>query len=258
MKKMSRVCHNVRFTEVIKELYFLTVFGGYIFLSLFRKVQPRPAGEKRAVVMLAGFLSPPLLWRKMAARLHALGHPVYAPDLHLQLGDAEHNARKLERYLKEHDIRDAWFLAHSLAGLIAASLNAGARKRFQKIFLMGVPLRGTRLALLFPCLSLVRQGIPGSRYLKSIEGHFDHDPGVRCIYAAVDDIILPNASVRLFRKDDLLFPHFGHLNMFMSRESFDFVADLLAQEEKQLPAVRGKKKQGKRVGNQRSKKQKES
>ena len=230
------------FLEILHETmgYVLALF--YIPLGIFFRLPDMTEGEKNPVILIPGILGSSLMFGSLRRKLVKKGYPVYIPKLAYQTGSFDDNARRLEQFILDNNLRDIYFIGQSSGGLIITQMGYKGRDRIKKFFAISTPFHGTLLALLFYFLPAGRQLLTGSSFLKKNEINFMTFPNLQCLYSRFDLVIIPGFQGRLGRNDDTEYPGFGHINLVMSPGGVNFILEKLELEDnKQKKQIATKK-----------------
>jgi pimeloyl-ACP methyl ester carboxylesterase len=224
------------FLQIITETFFLLKSAIYTILGFFIKPSDHPEGENNPVILIPGLMGSQFVWSKLRRKLISEGFPVYVPHLNFQLGSFENNGRKLEEFILEKNLKNAYIIAHSSGGMIATQMGYRGRDRVKKLFAVSVPFHGSLLAIFIFFIPAGRQLIPWSTFIKNNDINFKTFSNLQSLYSRFDLTIIPGFQARLGRNDDVEFDGIGHLNIFMSKPGVEFLLNLLRLEESKEPA----------------------
>ncbi|PJZ68775.1 alpha/beta hydrolase [Leptospira perolatii] len=219
----------------IAEFYYRLFYLACNLLGIFIKVPDHIEGFKRPIVLVTGFLGRPLTWNNMRKHLIELGHPVYTVDLGFQVGNIRKKSKQLEQFLIERKIKDCYLVCHSMGGLIAAGLTYKGRDRVRKVYLVGSPIHGTRLAYIGPMFIACWQMMPGSKIVKEVIETYSKYHNVQAVFTKGEEIVLPWQSSRLGNHDDVEVPEYGHINLVLGPLGIECIGSLVTSEEKKDP-----------------------
>ncbi|MDH4199918.1 MAG: alpha/beta hydrolase [Spirochaetia bacterium] len=217
--------------EITKEIFSYLLAAGYTILGVFIRPENTTSGDKNPVILLSGIMGTPLVWSKLRRRLVKEGYPVYIPWLSFQTASAQSNAKKLEQFILENNLRDIYIIGHSAGGIIATQMGYKGRDRIKKLFAISTPFHGTLLALLVFFIPAGRQLICRSSFLRNNEVNFMTFPNLQCIFSRFDLLIFPGFQGKLGRNDDIEYPGLGHLNVIMNSAGINFIMDKLEIED---------------------------
>ncbi len=220
------------FLDLVIEFYYILENIVLTIAGIFIVPKDCTEGDKRPVVMIPGFGGSRLTMHKWGKHLNALGYPTYYPQLYFQLPSLHKNMRRLEKYLVDKNLKDCYIAAHSMGGLIAASLGHEGNRYVRKIFSVSSPFRGTYLGAALFFIPSGRQVIPNSRYMKMHREGFLGNSKIQYIYAKADPVICPAEKNRLGKKTDMLSPFLGHFRTCISTKGVEFLVEIISEEDK--------------------------
>ncbi|MDH4263819.1 MAG: alpha/beta hydrolase [Spirochaetia bacterium] len=223
------------FTETFNS-FLVLLYGvvGFIY-----RLPESPEGDRNPVILIPGLFESPFVFLKLRRQLIKKGHPVYIPWLAYQLSRFEKNARILEQYILDNNLRDIYIIGHSAGALIGTQMGYKGRDRIKKFFAVSAPFYGTILAFLIYFLPAGRQLFKGSSFLKNNEINFKTFSNLQCLYSRFDLLIIPGFQGRLGRNDDMEYSGLGHFNIIMRNDGVRFIMEQLEREgnkeEKLMP-----------------------
>lgn len=195
------------------------------------------------VVVLHGFASPRVMMRPLAKHLaHALGRPVWRPQLGAGLLDIRDDAmqlqEELEVLLRECGAPCVDLVGHSMGGLVATYLlkYLDLGTRVCRVVTLGTPHRGTPaagpgvalLGLISPALS---QMVPRSDLLAALAVQPVPRGCELVSVAGSDDLLVPPRCAEVAPGPgqwNALVPGVDHFGLSHGRTSLAFIARLLA------------------------------
>lgn len=195
--------------------------------GLIKRPKDSPSGAKAPFILVPGFGANSLTMEPIARRLIQAGHPVYHARLNGQLGKIEKNMRRLEDLILQNNIQNGYIFAHSMGGIISASLGHAGKNRIRKIFTLSTPFFGTYFGLFVLLAPAARQTLPISHFLRARREMFLMEKKIQYIYADLDPIVCPTEKMRLGRKDDIHSPYPGHLRTAISDKGVDFLMKVI-------------------------------
>ncbi len=219
----------------LAEIYHHIYYFFTHILGIFIELPHHTEGHKRPIVCVSGFLGRGLAWYSMRKHLVSLGHPVYVVPLGFQTGNIRKKSKILENFLIENNIKDCYLICHSMGGLIAAGLSYKGRDRVRKIFTVGTPIHGTRMAYLAPIFPCTWQMMPGSKVVQETIQTYSTFHNVQAVFTKGDRIVRPWESSRLGNFDDVEIPEYGHLNLYLGPLGIECMGALVTAEEKKDP-----------------------
>lgn len=194
--------------------------------------------QRPPVVLVPGaFGQDYLYWNVLGASLGEAGHPVYTLTFPtLTLSDLTESAKllasRVEQVRSAHGVEKVGLVAHSMGGLIARYylrfLNGAAATRV--LVCLGVPHRGTLTAATGAALKGARQALPGSPFLKRLNGgDRRHGAPIVNIYSSTDFIVVPRSSAVLDHPEAINYcaPLAGHWGLLVSKRVRDWVREAL-------------------------------
>ncbi len=223
------------FVQIIFEILYALRFLLLYIPGLLMRPGDITEGDKRAVVLVSGFLGSPLTWLKVRSALAAQGHPVYVVRLGFQIGNLRKYSEKLQHFLEENNLTDCYLVCHSMGGLIAAHMGYRGRDRTRKIFTLGTPFKGHPLTFLFPFTFATLQMNPLSPFMRETAAKYRTLSSVQAVFAQFDEVnFLPFLNIP-GRFDDVKLAQIGHCNLFMGPAGVECITELIAAEEAKDP-----------------------
>jgi pimeloyl-ACP methyl ester carboxylesterase len=223
------------FVQIIFEILYALRFLLLYLPGLLMRPGDITEGNKRAVVLVSGFLGSPLTWLKVRTALAAQGHPVYVVRLGFQIGNLRKYSEKLQHFLEENNLTDCYLVCHSMGGLIAAHMGYRGRDRTRKIFTLGTPFKGHPLTFLFPFTFATLQMNPLSPFMRETAAKYRTLSSVQAVFAQFDEVnFLPFLNIP-GRFDDVKLAQIGHCNLFMGPAGIECITELISAEEAKDP-----------------------
>ena len=199
--------------------------------------RPLPAGPdtpaRLPVVLVHGYFCNHALWRPMARRLAARGHPVGAVDLEpvsASIDDyAPRIAAAVDALRRRTGATRVALVCHSMGGLAArAYLRAYGDEAVARVVTLGSPHRGT-LHAAFGRGANVRQMRRDSAWLRDLAAG---EPPERCRRFTVmlswqDNIVAPQCIQTLDGAQTVAFSGLGHVSLAYDRRVADAVLEAL-------------------------------
>lgn len=225
--------------NVFVQIIFEILYGLKFLLLYIPGLLVRPGditeGDKRAVVLVSGFLGSTLTWGGVRTALAQQGHPVYVVRLGFQIGNLRKYSEKLQHFLEENNLTDCYLVCHSMGGLVAAHMGYRGRDRTRKIFTLGTPFKGHPLTFLFPFTFATLQMNPLSPFMRETAAKYRTLSSVQAVFAKFDEVnFLPALNIP-GRFDDVKLAQIGHCNLFMGPAGIECVTELIAAEEAKEP-----------------------
>lgn len=184
------------------------------------RVHPdRPAGRRRGVVLVHGFVCNRGLWNPWLERLHALGVPVVAVNLEPVFGSIDAYARIVDdavAALERGTGMAPVLVGHSMGGLaIRAWLDRhAADARAHHVVTIGSPHQGTSLARIALAMN-ARQMRRDGDWLRALAARETPQRRRRftCFYGHCDNIVLPASTATLPDADNRHLAGVAHVAM---------------------------------------------
>jgi len=231
----ERAPQRGRFTQVLFEVLYALKYTLLYLPGLLMRPGDITEGTKRAVVLVSGFFGSPLTWSKCRTALAEQGHPVYVVRLGFQCGNLRSYSKKLENFLDENNLSDAYLVCHSMGGLVAAHMGYRGRDRTRKVFTLGTPFRGHPLTFLVPFAIASWQMFPYSPFMRETQAKYRTLSSIQAVFATFDEInFLPTLNIP-GRFDDVKLAQLGHCNLFMGPAGIECVTELILAEEAKDP-----------------------
>lgn len=165
-------------------------------------------------------------WNVFRRRLERDGFPVFTVTFPgLGLGDVRESGSLLEERVDEvleATGREALHLVgHSLGGLVMRELvqNRGGAARVRSCATLGTPHQGTLTSLVALVRPACRQMLPGSAYLRELNGGSPDVPFVN-VYSARDALVVPWGNARYPPADNHRLRFGGHWGLLFRRASY--------------------------------------
>ncbi len=243
--------------------FSLKLWASYV-TGPFRKPPPPLTTDatKLPVVIVPGFICRPFIYKKMQAAIHAAGHPCHILSLGYQVSNLLGKGRKLSAYLDEHNIDEAYVVAHSMGGLILTSALVQEEKRIRHGWTLGAPLWGTNIVwVVYALVAIIvalnmgsgwnwalvllaffmspglRQMAPGSDYLEFTSKQYDEMQHITSVFCQFDGIVFsspkaePGSTSRFRRESDVLFPEAGHNNIAMGDNAIECLVGAISAKD---------------------------
>jgi alpha-beta hydrolase superfamily lysophospholipase len=192
-------------------------------------------GDLDPVVVIPGVYETWHFMRRIAERVHELGHPVHV------LAELGHNAASFSsaaalatRYLRSHDLRHVTIVAHSKGGLIAKQMMIDdSEGRIDRLVALASPFAGSRYAsfMLTPALRAFR---PKGKALLAIAKNAEVNSRITSVYPEFDGHV-PEGSV-LAGARNIEVPVRGHFRVLGDDAALDAVSDVIADRPPREPA----------------------
>lgn len=231
----ERAPQRARIVQVLFEILYALKYTLLYLPGLLIRPGDITEGTKRAVVLVSGFFGSPLAWAKCRDALAAQGHPVFVVRLGFQCGNLRSYSKKLENFLDENNLSDAYLVCHSMGGLVAAHMGYRGRDRTRKVFTLGTPFRGHPLTFLIPFVIASWQMFPFSPFMRETQARYRTLSSIQAVFAAFDEInFLPSLNIP-GRFDDVKLVQLGHCNLFMGPAGIECITELILAEEAKDP-----------------------
>jgi len=223
------------FVQIIFEILYALRFLLLYLPGLLMRPGDITEGDKRAVVLVSGFLGSTLTWSGVRTALAAQGHPVYVVRLGFQIGNLRKYSEKLQHFLEENNLTDCYLVCHSMGGLVAAHMGYRGRDRTRKIFTLGTPFKGHPLTFLFPFTYATLQMNPLSPFMRETAAKYRTLSSVQAVFARFDEVNFVRYLNIPGRFDDVKLAQIGHCNLFMGPAGIECITELIAAEEAKDP-----------------------
>ncbi len=192
---------------------FRTDAGGYL-----KDVDP----GARPVLLLPGVYERWQFMRPIAERLHHRGHPIHVvATLGYNRGSVAKMASLVNDYLRGHDLRDVFIVAHSKGGLIGKYVMSDDEGhnddggRVAGMATINTPFAGSVYARFF-LLPSIRAFAPANKVLRGLAENQAVNRRIVSIYSAWDPHI-PGGSY-LPGADNIVLEFFGHFRVIADPE----------------------------------------
>jgi pimeloyl-ACP methyl ester carboxylesterase len=198
---------------------------------------PRLSPHTPVVLVPGAFGQEYAYWNVLRRDLAGRGYRVHSLTFpRLTLSDLTASARKLARQVDviraAENAPHVALVGHSLGGLIARYFVhfLGGDESAGLVVCLGVPHRGTVAAATGILLKGARQSVPGSPFLRNLNGAGPSPVPILNIRSAADFVIMPQTSARLEgpRVVQREAPLAGHWGLLVSRQVREWIAVALA------------------------------
>ncbi len=138
-------------------------------------------------------------------------------------GSAEQLHQRVEEVLRATGQGTLSLVGHSMGGLvIRAYLAKHGTQKVDKVFTIGTPHHGSRLAVLLPFWANLREMTPGSAWLKQqAKGDRVREVAFTSIYSVHDNLVVPYHSARLEGAVHVPLTEVGHLGLLVDQRTLD-------------------------------------
>jgi triacylglycerol lipase len=150
-----------------------------------------PSAHRVPVVLIPGILETWQLMRPLADLLAENGHPVHVmTGLRHNLGPIPEMARRVERYLEQHDLEDIVIVSHSKGGLIGKYLMVESPHgdHVRAMITVNTPFAGSVYARLSPTRHL-RDFHPEDVTLSTLHENLEANARITAISTVFDPVI---------------------------------------------------------------------
>lgn len=195
--------------------------------------------QRVPVLLIHGYCCNYGVWRDMAKRLQALGHPVLAINLEPLFCSIDDFAPQVEKAVAQLRVMSGQqrvaLVGHSMGGLvIRAWMRAYGDAQVAIAVSLGSPHQGTRIT---PHAKLpnARQMVWASDWLQDLQNHESPERGalLRIALTEQDAIVFPQTAQTLPGVDAQVFRGIGHLQLCTDARVIAWVAAQLPSAEQQ-------------------------
>lgn len=193
-------------------LYVLAGLLGYLFP--FTQIN-NEATKATPIVFVHGWLTQNPLYFFFKSYLEKHGYRVYMTSFGLQAGDFTIYTKKLSEYIYKKKLNQVVLIGVSGGALIAFDYlqRQDGWKRVSKFVSIGIPLKGTFLAICCFFLKSARQMTPKSVYLKDLLAEKVKNPDkILCISAKYDELV-PQYSSHIPKAKNEIVDIIGHVHL---------------------------------------------